>query len=363
MNFPTEHSAILERMTNIDPESYVQNRNYIDGSVSYLSPYISRGVISTKQVFTSLIERGFDLRKIEKFVQELAWRDYWQQVWIAKGDLIDQDLKSPQLDVNNYGIAEGIIRANTGIKAIDSGIQSLYQTGYMHNHVRMYTASLACNIAKSHWKVPAQWMYYHLLDADWASNALSWQWVVGTNSSKKYFANQENINKFCYSEQSNTYLDHGYDQFPLREVPKELAQIDHNQTWTTWLPKSDQLRISAEKPTLIYTFYNMDLNWHPNEVVNRVLLLEPSHFKKYPVSDKTIHFLLSIAQNIPDLQLFVGEFNELLSSYSLKNIRFKEHPTNNHFTGIEEPRDWIFPVEGDYPSFFAYWKKCKSYLG
>jgi deoxyribodipyrimidine photo-lyase len=69
----------------------------------------------------------------------------------------------------------------------------------------MYIASLACNVAQSQWRIPAKWMYYHLLDADWASNALSWQWVAGTNSNKKYFANQNNINKYCFTK-ANEYF-------------------------------------------------------------------------------------------------------------------------------------------------------------
>ena len=71
----------------------------------------------------------------------------------------------------------------------------------------MYIASIVCNIAKSHWKLPSKWFYYYLLDGDLASNNLSWQWVCGANSSKKYYANQENINKFCFTKQKNTFLD------------------------------------------------------------------------------------------------------------------------------------------------------------
>lgn len=349
-------------MMHIDPVSYAQNRNYIDGSVSYLSPYISRGVISTKQVFQSLLSRGFNVNEMEKFVQELAWRDYWQQVWIAKGAAIDDDLKSAQEGVVHFGIPENLLCAKTGIQAVDSGIQQLYDCGYMHNHLRMYTASFATNIARCHWRIPAQWMYYHLLDADWASNALSWQWVAGTNSSKKYYANQENINKYCGTDQTNTYLTVGYDQFPLTVIPESLQAVDFSPSFSTWLPTSEQLTVRSDLPTLLYTFYNMDLNWHPEENVNRILILEPSHFKKYPVSDKTIHFLLSLAQNIPDLQLYVGEFSQLIQSYELTTIHYKEHPTNTHFSGIEEPRDCMFPVQGYFPSFFAFWKKCKSYL-
>ena len=95
-HFPTSFDAILDRIAILDPVAYGPSRNYIDGAVSYLSPYISRGIISTKFVYQELLKRGFHPSPILKFIQELAWRDYWQQVWIAKGDAINQDLKNSQ---------------------------------------------------------------------------------------------------------------------------------------------------------------------------------------------------------------------------------------------------------------------------
>ncbi len=166
------------------PAQYGRTRNFLDGAVTYLSPYISRGVLSTRKVLNSVLRREIDPSRMQKFIQELAWRDYWQQIWKVKGEAINDDLKRPQPDVRNQEMPEALLNANSGIEAIDLAIRSLYDTGYMHNHIRMYVAAIACNIGGSHWKVPAQWMYYHLLDGDWASNALSWQWVAGSNASK-----------------------------------------------------------------------------------------------------------------------------------------------------------------------------------
>ncbi|GAB5539658.1 MAG: hypothetical protein Salg2KO_17610 [Salibacteraceae bacterium] len=75
MSFPTDIESIYDRIERIDPVAYARTRNYKDGAVSQLSPYISRGVITTKQVFESLLNRGLPWSSIEKFVQELAWRD------------------------------------------------------------------------------------------------------------------------------------------------------------------------------------------------------------------------------------------------------------------------------------------------
>jgi len=180
--FNTDYQDILDQMESIDPVAYGKTRNFVDGAVTKLSPYISRGVISTKQVFQSVLDRGFEPKKIEKFIQELAWRDYWQQVWVHRGDDINEDLRREQPNVLNHEMPRSIIEASTGIQTIDEAISAYYETGYLHNHLRMYIASITCNIGGSHWRVPAKWMYYHLLDGDWASNALSWQWVSGANA-------------------------------------------------------------------------------------------------------------------------------------------------------------------------------------
>jgi deoxyribodipyrimidine photo-lyase len=297
--------------------------------------------------------------KTEKFIQELAWRDYWQQIWISKKDAINQDLKHPQPDVQNFEIPAAIVNATTGIEAIDTAILDFYKTGYLHNHVRMYIASLACNIGKSHWLVPAQWMYYHLLDADWASNALSWQWVSGANSNKKYYANQANINKYCHTQQFGTYLDISYSEFEDLPIPTSLMQ-QITPKLETRLPIHSPLQLKNELPTFIYNFYNLDPQWKKNIEANRILLLEPSHFKKYPVSSNTIEFVLALGENINGIQLFVGEFEDLLKTHSIQNMYFKEHPLNHHYQGIQEERDWMFSVKGYYPSFFAFWKKCQK---
>ena len=78
MIFVTEYEKIVQRINQADPVKYGVSRNYTDGTVTCLSPYISRGVISTRQVLDAVLAIGYEPHKIEKFIQELAWRDYWQ---------------------------------------------------------------------------------------------------------------------------------------------------------------------------------------------------------------------------------------------------------------------------------------------
>ena len=357
--FPTDLPSIQKRLASIKPTQYGRTRNFLDGDVTYLSPYISRGVLSTRKVLDSVVQRGIDPSRMQKFIQELAWRDYWQQVWKTKGDAIDEDLKRQQPEVKNHEMPEALVDANSGIEAIDLAIRSLYTTGYMHNHIRMYVAAVACNIGGSHWKVPAKWMYYHLLDGDWASNALSWQWVAGSNAGKKYVANQSNINKYCKTEQKNTFLDTSYPELFSMDIPNVLRPLT-TPDLTFHLPQGQEIEIDESKPTYVYNWYNLDPHWGAEVDANRVLLLEPHIFDRYPISDKSIEFMISLAQNIPNLQICVGSFSSLQRKTGSGTIHFKEHPLNTHYAGTQHSRDWLFPVEGYYPSFFAFYKKCKK---
>lgn len=359
--WPTRKQAVLDLLDRIDPIEYGRSRNYIHGAVTRLSPYISRGFLSTREVASHVLARGHAWTEVDSLLKELAWRDFFQQVWLHRD--VDHDLIHEQEGVLSLGVPKVFVEHNTGILAIDQAIARLYRTGYIHNHERMYIASLMCNVAHVKWQAGAAWMYHYLLDADWASNALSWQWVAGTFSSKKYFANQENINKYTLSSQTGTWLDVPYSQLPLLDPPHSWKQVGE---WQSDLPdfESKAPAINLDLPTYVYTVYNLDPDWGIFENANRVLLIEPSQCKKYPMCRRTWDFVLQLASNIPNLQIYYAEFEEL---YRLVNsrapIHYKVHPFAAHFSGIPHDRTWMFPqVTGYFPSFFAYWKQCSRYL-
>ncbi|MFM1756619.1 MAG: hypothetical protein RL621_1592 [Bacteroidota bacterium] len=365
LSFPTEYEKVLERVNAIDPIKYARTRNFINGQITYLSPYITRGVISTKQVMDKILEKQYPYPAIEKIIQELAWREFFQRVWQTKGEQIWEDLKQDQQEVVHHHMISSIQKANTGIESIDFAINGLYEKGYMHNHSRMYLASIACNIGKAHWVESSKWMYYHLLDGDIASNNCSWQWVAGAFSSKKYYCNQENINKYTFSKQQNTFLDKPYEQLvdmPIPDTLQEKIELDLKIN----LPQTTSLKINTTIPTLIYNSYNLDPLWRKDEKVNRVLLLEPSHFNQFPVSDKVIEFIIGLSKNIEGIQIFTGELEDIKNIYESENlwddhkIVSKEHPAFTNYPGIKDQRDWMFPeVLGYYSSFFSFWKKAE----
>ena len=356
--FATDYTTILERIDAIDPMKYGRTRNFVDGDVSYLSPYISRGVISTKQVLDHVMLKGYKIPQIETFVKELCWRDYFQRVEQVKN--LNEDIKHPQEPVNNHEIPSAILEASISIEGIDTAIRNLYDTGYMHNHCRMYTASVVCNIAQSHWLHPARWMYYHLLDGDWASNACSWQWVAGTFNGRKYYCNQRNIDQYFHTNQPGSFLDQSYEALPKMPIPDVLQPLS-DFTSTTVLPNTPMPSLDVSKPLYIYNSYNLDPNWDASMDANRLLLLEPSHFKRFPISDTVLNFILELSKNIPGVEVFVGEVNEIPGLRQFPKIVSKEHPAFRHYPGEKQERDWMFPgLTVKHTSFFRFWKQAEN---
>lgn len=359
--FVTRYEEIIDLLDGIDPVAYSSTRNYIDGRVTKLSPYISRGVISLPEIKNFLFQKGYTFQESSKLIQELTWREFYQRTWCYLREGIFADIKSDNQLPRHFQTPRTIIEAKTGIESIDEQIQVLYETGYMHNHARMYIASICCNIGGSHWSGPSRWLYYHLLDGDLASNSLSWQWVAGTFNGKKYFANQDNVNNYLRGFQKNSFLDHSYEVLPGIDLPNELADtVDFSLE--TVLPKTEFPSLDPSKQLLIYNSYNLNPLWRNDIDANRVLLLEPSHFKDFPVSEKVIHFILELSKNIQGIQIYSGELKELLIDFPGEVVSV-EHPAFNYYPGTKDPYPWMFPMIKSYSaSFFPFWKKCERQL-
>ena len=226
--FPTSYSEILQRIRYIDPIRYGTTRNYINGAVSYLSPYISRGVVSTKFIFTEIINRGYPPEKIEKFIQELAWRDFWRSYAYHHPDQLWTDVEEYKtgFQAHEYqdDLPEDIASAKTPTQVINVFIDQLLSTGYLHNHSRMYLASYIIHFRRVKWQAGAKFFLSHLLDGDIASNNFSWQWIASTFAGKPYIFNLENVHKYCHRSieiitEKNQEIDGSYEEISLRLFP------------------------------------------------------------------------------------------------------------------------------------------------
>lgn len=349
---PKTKSEILEELNGFHPELYAETRNFTNGHLSFLSPYISRGVISTREIAEHLLSKLWSKQSLLKYIQELAWRDYFQLIYALNPPTEPETGKYIQLPTR-------IVRADTGITGIDSGIKALCDTGYIHNHQRMYVAMLMGNILKLNPVQASKWFYYHLLDADIASNTLNWEWIV---TKKKYYANQENINRFCHTDQHGTFLDVGYEALPGVSVQNEFLDMEELEL-STELPETDpDINFQAEN-IFIYDSYHLDDTWFQHLPGTRILLLEPLQFDKNPISTKCLRFIIAQAKRIPEIKVYCGSFSSLKNHIHQSKIYFKEHPLHRHYSGIVEPRQRLFHEANDnYPSFSSYWKKCLKYL-
>ena len=119
------YQELIKRLDEIDPIAYGKSRNFTDGAVTQLSPYISRGVIDTKLILQHLVKRGFKYYHVQKFVQQMAWREFFQRVWQNVDERINTDLKNDQQARVNNGMPISVDGSRTGIDAIDESIVSL----------------------------------------------------------------------------------------------------------------------------------------------------------------------------------------------------------------------------------------------
>ena len=191
-------AAAQARIAAVRPAAYARSRNALDGAVSGLSPYITHGFVTLADVLAGVAARhALDVQ--HKFVYELGWRAYFRHVWQHRGEGILRSLHEGLLPEGAYArlLPADIRQACTGVPVVDEAVRTLYDTGMLHNHARMWLASYVVHVRKVHWRVAADWLYGHLLDGDLASNHLSWQWVAGTGSSKPYLFNADNVARYA----------------------------------------------------------------------------------------------------------------------------------------------------------------------
>jgi deoxyribodipyrimidine photo-lyase len=344
-------SEILAYIDTIDPVKYEKTRNSLSGAVTRLSLYITSGTITLNEI-RSIILKKHSPRNSLKLIQELAWRDFFQSVHLSKGDQIFDDLKSVQQNVISGDMPKAILEANTGITAIDNAIRTLYSTGYIHNHERMWLASIVCNIAGTKWQTGAKWMYHYLLDGDLASNMLSWQWVAGTFSAKKYFANQENINKYSGTKQFNTFLDRTYEDLADMEVPQVLVQRQSMELNQELVIPSQYIYESRVNNNLVIINKNTINSDFIQPDSDYILFIDTVEQSKFPINQARLDFIILILRmELPDCKILVGNTSDV------GNITAKyQNVSHKH-------QDRMFPTLTDYyPSFFKFWDKASRLI-
>jgi deoxyribodipyrimidine photo-lyase len=246
-------TAALARLDAIDPGRYGKTRNHLDGAVTRLSADLRHGALSLAEVKHAALAKVHKPYLAEKLVFELGWRDYFRRVWGVLGEGVWEDVEPNKAGLPPEEYAEElppeIEAGETGVDWVDHFADELRQTGYLHNHARMWLACYVVHARRVRWQAGAEWFLRHLLDGDEASNNLSWQWVVGTFSSKPYLANRGNVIKHTgdrFPEHArNDPMDASYDvlreQFfpqPSRVEPFDPPRLktEADEPWTPPTP-------------------------------------------------------------------------------------------------------------------------------
>ena len=218
MKFEASKAAALNRLNNFVEKNlseYSKLRNFDFGpenrtNISGLSPYITHGVINEKEVIEKSLSK-FSFLKNEKFIQEVLWRTYWKgwlelrpNVWtdyLVELNKIREEYKDNQ----NY---KNAIDGKTNIECFNYWVTELKENNYLHNHTRMWFASIWIFTLELPWQLGAEFFMQHLYDGDSASNTLGWRWVAGIQTQgKHYLANEWNIKKFTNNRFRNIKLN------------------------------------------------------------------------------------------------------------------------------------------------------------
>ncbi len=242
MDFTPTREAAEARLARFLPAAgrhYSETRNADDGpqpegrgNVSQLSPWLHAGLIGEPEVLAAVLGQHSP-RAAEKFIAEVFWRIYFKGYLEQRPEIWDDYRKGAEAALaaveRNAGIRTAYTQAiegRTGIEAFDVWARELEETGYLHNHARMWFASIWIFTLKLDWRLGADFFLRHLMDADAASNTLSWRWVAGLHTKgKNYLARADNIARYTAGRPDGPLTAEGLDEdaAPLSE-PQDYAR-------------------------------------------------------------------------------------------------------------------------------------------
>ena len=218
MNFKASRASAVEKLENFvenNLSDYSKQRNFDYGpeqrsNVSCLSPYITHGVINELEVIEKSLKK-FSFIKNEKFIQEVLWRTYWKG-WLELRPNVWSDylieLKKIKEDFKDNQIYMNALEGKTNIECFNYWVNELKNNNYLHNHTRMWFASIWIFTLELPWQLGAEFFMQHLYDGDAASNTLGWRWIAGVQTQgKNYLASEWNIKKFTNNRFNNIKLN------------------------------------------------------------------------------------------------------------------------------------------------------------
>ena len=349
MNFePSREFAInkLEDFIDKNLHEYSKLRNFDFGpeqrkNVSSMSPYITHGILSETEVIKKSLKK-FSFAKNEKFIQEVLWRIYWKgwlelrpTVW---SDYIIELIKLKKDFYNNKNYLNAI-EGKTNVECFNYWISEIKKYNYLHNHARMWFASIWIFTLNLPWQLGAEFFMKYLLDGDSASNTLGWRWVAGVQTKgKNYIASEWNIKKFTNNRFSQVKLNEN----PQPIIDNKNYSISKNEFLNCEINKNDNLIVFENSLSIECSdfreldFKNIYLVQKDNDTREIKLDEKVNKFKEGLIKDqkKRLENKFSKVEiiNVKDLENLdgnnialypsIGEINDYLISNNLKNIKF-----------------------------------------
>ncbi len=321
--------AALTVLARIQPQSYERSRNYVEGDVTRLSAYLRHGVLTLAEVRDAALQSVSSPREAGKLINEFAWRDYWQRLYVQLGEGIwdDREAYKTGYNASEYAtrLPDDLAEGSTTLACMDGFSHQLTETGYLHNHERMWLAAYTVHWRRVRWQAGAEWFLEHLVDGDPASNNLSWQWIASTFASKAYIFNRENLERYtagaycrtCPHAQAHTCpFERDYEALEQTLFPRFHADV-HSAEMPT--PPASFVRQPARerspqpqgKPLLwVHTdSLNPDspmLHAHPDSAA--VFLWDTEWLTRSNISLKRMTFIAECLQEMPDsMELRAGD--------------------------------------------------------
>jgi len=348
MIFEASRAKAVDQLNNFIEQNltdYSKLRNFDFGpdkrtNISCLSPYITHGLINELEVIDKSLKK-FSFAKNEKFIQEVLWRVYWKgwlelrpNVW---SDYLIELGKIKDEFKNNQSYLDAI-EGKTNVDCFNQWVIELKESNYLHNHTRMWFASIWIFTLELPWQLGAEFFMQHLYDGDTASNTLGWRWVAGVQTQgKHYLASEWNINKFTNNRFKNIKLN------------ENAKPISSDKIYSVTNKSFENSEISEDKTLLIFennmTFEFSDFKEHK---FKKILLVSNDTNRTIKLSEKVLKFKATLLEdqkirleeksincetiNIKNLKKItedvyaiyptVGENLDFIQNNELKNIKF-----------------------------------------
>ena len=337
---------VLKRFIKIELPKYSYLRNLDLGpdkrsNTSCLSPYINHGVLSEIEIIKEIIKED-SIAKNEKFIQEVLWRTYWKGWLELRPNIWTDFIEDLKIKKNIFLINTNYIEAINGetkIGCFNDWVRELKENNYLHNHTRMWFASIWIFTLKLPWQLGAEFFLENLFDGDAASNTLGWRWVGGLQTiGKHYLAKESNIKKYTNNRYKDLILNLNEEALPLStkneykiidkkflnpkiEKDKLLLIFDNNLSFET-----NEFSKNKFKKIIIVNNKSrkIDISVNVKKFKNQIIEDQYKRLKKSSIDTEIIEIsdLKKYNEEIYSLYPCVGENLDFLIENKIDNIKF-----------------------------------------